>query len=186
MNMNKEFKIIDDKIKSLTHKDLKLFTLIIVITIVSVESFIYLQFSRPEVKETGLNTNLIFGVSLALTVTTCSLILWYSYGFKKIFYSNYKVLIDNEQIKKIIDLDNLNLNVLQRLNWERTKRIYPQNNISIKWTEINKIEETNDGINLKTINSNSLTKSGQLFIPKEMDNYSELYEIIKQRTSSLK
>ncbi|QKG51776.1 hypothetical protein [Hymenobacter sp. BRD67] len=172
--MDKTFKILPNKIQSLVIRDLKKSGITVFIS--TATPFLFLAFKGiPPIK----NAFIFFLSLIALISTILFFIFWQTYNFKKLFYANYKIIITNNQIRKIIDFSKKeSLFGINRMLLENTKQIYPQNNIAINIKDIDKIIETAHGLLIKSKYANNFFGSGQILIPKEIESYGEINNIL--------
>ncbi len=113
------------------------------------------------------------------------LILWSLFGFKKICYANYKITIDENGIRRQIDIDD-KLNEMMKIfwSWYKLKLVAPQSDISLKWNQVSKISETNQGLYVKAANSNNFNRSGQIAIPKDIEDHAELKQVVESKINT--
>jgi hypothetical protein len=121
-----------------------------------------------------------------ITILVSSLIILNAYKVQKLIYSNFYITLNNEGIRKYIDIDNSSkLTGLNKYNWEKTKRISPQN-ISINWDNIDFCEENAEGFLIKIKNMSSFFTINQLIIPKEIESYETIKNIINSKLQNSK
>ncbi|WP_151087815.1 hypothetical protein [Hymenobacter baengnokdamensis] len=174
--MDKTFKILPNKVQSLVIRDLKKSGITVFISTATLFLLLMLAFKGISPIK---NAFILFLSLIAIIVTILFFIFWQTYNFKKLFYANYKIIITNNQIRKIIDFSKKeSLFRINRMPLENTKQIYPQNNIAINIKDIDKIIETAHGLLIKTKYANNFFGSGQILIPKEIESYGEINNIL--------
>jgi hypothetical protein len=179
--MDKTFKIEKEQVNKLAFRDIKSKGIIGLATITFTFSYLITMIKSSNIP-TLHNPERIIILSVSIPIVLFGLITWNSYKFKKIFYDNYLIEINDTIIRKYINLENNSkLSGLDKMNWDKAKRLYPQNDISIEWEKINKIEEKKYGLWLKTENANNFFGSGQVIIPREIEKYEELKQIINEK-----
>ena len=179
--MDKTFKIEKEQVSKLAFRDIRNKTIIGLATIIFTFSYFRVMIKSAKVLSNPQNLDTILFFSASIPIVFMVFITWNSYNFKKIFYSNYLIEINDTIIKKHISIENSKLSELNAMNWKKAKRLYPQNNISIEWEKITKVEEKKYGLWLKTENTNNFFGSGQVIIPKEIEKYEELKQIINEK-----
>lgn len=180
--MDKTFKIEKEQVNKLAFRDLQNKAIIGFATIIFTFSYLIIMIKNAKDIPSLHNPERIIFFSVSIPILIFGFIIWHSYKFKKIFYDNYLININDKMIRKHINLENKSeLSGLDKMNWERAKRLYPQNDISIEWEKISKIEEKKYGLWLKTENSNNLFGSGQVIIPREIEKFEELKQIINEK-----
>lgn len=182
--MDMTFKIEKGQINKLAFKDIRNKSIVGLATIIFIFSSLTVMIKSANVMSNPNNLNNIIFFSASITIVFMVFITWNAYNFKKIFYSNYLIEINDTIISKHISIENSKLSELNAMNWKKAKRLYPQNNISIEWKKIAKIEEKRFGLCLKTESANNFFGSGQVVIPREIENYNELKQIINEKINT--
>ncbi len=179
--MDKTFKIEKEQVDKLAFRDIRNKGIIGLVTIIFTFSSLITMIKSANIS-TVHNPERIIIFSAFIPMVLFGLITWNSYKIKKIFYENYFIKVNDTIIRKYINLENNSkLSGFDKMNWDKAKRLYPQNNISIEWEKLSKIEEKKYGLWLKTKNANNFFGGGQVIIPKEIEKYEELKQIINEK-----
>ncbi len=173
MGMDKIFKIDTSLVNKVAYRPLKRVAILFILVLVY-SFFVQTQISH---KQNG-NERFVY-VSILISALLLSLILLYSFSLRKRIYANLQVIINDEGIEKSINYDTLGkIGFVDKFFIGRTHRLSPLYNISLSWQQITAVDEKTNDLRIRTITAANFYGSGQIIIPKEIDNYEEIKKIL--------
>lgn len=167
--MNKIYKINPSLINKVAYRPLKRITIIFTLILLYFY-FMQMQFYYQQKLET--NTTYL---PLIMPFVLLGLILFYSFRLRKRVYANLEILINDEGIQKSINYPMPSkVNFIDRLIINSANHLTSLYNNSLTWERITAIDEKPRDLYIKTVSANNFYGSGQIIIPKEIEQYEEI------------
>ena len=171
--MDKTFRIDSSLVGKVAYRPLKRITIIFIIVLVY-SCFIQVQISHRQ----NDNDNFVY-IPVLISALLLALILVYSFRLKKRIYASVEIIINDEGIQKSINYDTLGkLNFIDKFIIGGANRLSPLYNVLLTWQQVTAIDEKTYDLYIKSINTSNFYGSGQIIIPKEIDNYDEIKRIV--------
>jgi hypothetical protein len=136
--------------------------------------------------------NIKTGESVAVSVVTAVFTALLLGG---IFYLVASVMIiahrqtvyitDADGIRRIMNINEADLNVIQKLVWTKAKEQQHNRNAYVRWSDLTSAEDKKHSIFLKSKNFNSLTGEGSMMLPKEIEGFDEIDTLIRNKMMGL-
>lgn len=139
-----------------------------------------------------LTGNILTGESIAMSLVTAvftALLMW------SIFYLVMSIMIiahrqtvyvtDADGIRRIMNINEYDLNVLQKLVWAKAKEQQQNRNAYVRWSDLKSVEDKKHSLYIRGKNFNSMTAEGSMMIPKEIEGFDEIDTLIRNKMMGL-
>lgn len=171
--MDKILKIDTSLVSKVAYRPLKRMTILFVIVLV------YFGFIQTQTSHGQNGNDSFIYIPIVGSALLLSFILLYSFRLRKLIYANIEVIINDEGIRKSINYDTAGkLNIIDKSFISMANRRSPLYNISLTWQQVTAIDEKTHDLYIKSINASNFYGSGQIIIPKEIENYDEIKKIV--------
>jgi len=171
--MSTVYKINPSLISKVAFRPLRLIIIIFI--------FILLYFSFIEVQLYHKQNNDINGIYLTLIiqVVLLGLILFYSFRRRKRIYQNLEIIVSDEGIQKSINYQTFGeVTFIDRFIINKANQLTPLYKNLLRWEEITAIDEKPHNLYIKTNGSNNFYGTGQIVVPKEIEQYEEIKKVV--------
>lgn len=174
--MKNEYRIEETLIGKLIVRDLSRMLILIVINEIIFFSLFFLN-SKPV--KGPVNPLYFTFIMLNLIMIIIFMVVL---PLKKRIYRNTVFIVDDRGIQKLVDFEQFgNPGFISGIVLRRSKQMSPDFNIFLQWSEVCRVKEKKHRIILLSANASSFYGTGQIIIPKEIQNFNQLRAYIDSK-----
>jgi hypothetical protein len=174
----KEYKIKENRISDYAKKVNNRVFIVLAICMLSFPLLMY-----PMTMQEGAPDEMIWIIigSMLLTYPIIGLIYLNNKKLSRLVAENYKVTIDESSIVKSIDLDSEpRMNFFHKYAFKRAKKISDGTYCKINFVDLKSIGNKQGDLIIKSTKSNSINGRNIVVIPKELNGFEEIENIITE------
>ena len=120
--------------------------------------------------------------AIILTYILAAAVLYGTIKFSVLMMKSVEFIVTDSELRKRIAIEESQLNFFQKFQWKSLQN-KGLANVSIRWEDIGALKDQGHSLFVKSKNASSFFGSGIIVLPKEIDNFDKLEEVIRNKVS---